>query len=60
MIRELAERGKSIILISSESLELLAAADRILILRDGSVQRDVVRADIASELALEAMLQDAA
>ena len=60
MIRELAGRGKSIILISSESLELLAAADRILILRDGSIRRDVARADVASEVALEAMLQEAA
>jgi ribose transport system ATP-binding protein len=60
MIRELAGRGKSIILISSESLELLAAADRILVLRDGVVRRDVDRVEIASEAALEEMLQEAA
>jgi ribose transport system ATP-binding protein len=60
MIRELAARGKSIVLISSESPELLAAADRILVLREGRVSRDVDRNDVASEAAFEAMLQDAA
>jgi ribose transport system ATP-binding protein len=60
MIRELAARGKGILLISSEAPELLAAADRILVLRDGSVRRSVNRNDVASEAALEELLQEAA
>jgi ribose transport system ATP-binding protein len=60
MIRELAGRGKGILLISSESPELLAAADRILVLRDGRVLRAVDRSEIESEAMLEAMLQEAA
>jgi ribose transport system ATP-binding protein len=60
MIRELAARGKGILLISSEAPELLAAADRILVLRDGAVRRSVNRNDVASEAALEELLQEAA
>jgi ribose transport system ATP-binding protein len=43
LIREMARRGKAILLISSESAELLAAADRIVIMRDGRVTRDLRR-----------------
>jgi ribose transport system ATP-binding protein len=60
MIRELAARGKGIVLISSEPPELLAAADRILVLRDGAVRRTVNRDEVASEAALEELLQEAA
>ena len=60
MIRELAARGNGILLISSEGPELLAASDRILVLRDGTVRRDVPRNGIASEAALEELVQEAA
>jgi len=60
MIRELAARGKGILLISSEAPELLAACDRILVLRDGTVRRDVPRNDIASEAVLEELVQEVA
>jgi ribose transport system ATP-binding protein len=60
MIRELAARGKGILLISSEAPELLAASDRILVLRDGTIRRDVPRNDIASEAALEELVQEVA
>jgi ribose transport system ATP-binding protein len=60
MIRDLARRGKGILLISSEGPELLAAADRIAVLRDGRIRRTVDRDDVASEAALEELLQEAA
>jgi rhamnose transport system ATP-binding protein len=60
MIRALADQGKAIVLVSSEAPELLAAADRILIVRDGTVLRSVDRRDVAGEAALEELLQEAA
>ena len=44
MIRNLAEEGKAVIVISSEYPELLAVSDRVLILRDGTVQQELARA----------------
>ena len=45
MIRDLADAGKGVIVISSEYPELLAVSDRILVLRDGAVStEDLARA----------------
>lgn len=41
MVRELASAGKAVIVISSEYPELLAVSDRVLVLKDGSVIRDI-------------------
>jgi ribose transport system ATP-binding protein len=57
MIRNLAEEGKAVIVISSEYAELLAVSDRVLILRDGSVQQELVRNDIADEEYLQHAVQ---
>jgi ribose transport system ATP-binding protein len=46
LIRGLADAGKGIIMISSELAELLAASDRILIMRNGRIAREIVRAEI--------------
>ena len=43
LIRELAREGKAIIVISSELNELLAACDRILVMSDGRMLRDMRR-----------------
>ena len=43
LIRELARQGKAIIVISSELNELLAACDRILVMSDGRLLRDMRR-----------------
>lgn len=43
LIRELARQGKAIIVISSELNELLAACDRILVMSDGRLLRDMHR-----------------
>ena len=49
MIRAFADAGNSVIIISSELPELLAVSDRVLILRDGRVDREIDRRDIARE-----------
>ena len=57
MIRNLAEEGKAVIVISSEYAELLAVSDRVLILRDGTVQQELSRQDIADEESLQHAVQ---
>ncbi|GAC1663404.1 MAG: sugar ABC transporter ATP-binding protein [Candidatus Limnocylindrales bacterium] len=57
MIRAFAERGNSVIIISSELPELLAVSDRILILRDGRVIREVDRSAINQEEDLHHAIQ---
>jgi ribose transport system ATP-binding protein len=59
MVREIADGGKAVILISSELPELLSVSDRILVLRDGEVVRDFARADIPSEEFLQLAVQGA-
>ena len=57
MIRAFADQGNSVIIISSELPELLAVSDRVLILRDGRVDREVDRADIHQEEDLHHAIQ---
>ena len=57
MIRNLAEEGKAVIVISSEYAEMLAVSDRVLILRDGTVQQELARRDIADEESLQHAVQ---
>jgi ribose transport system ATP-binding protein len=57
MIRGLADAGKGVIVISSELPELLAVSDRVLVLRDGTVDRELHRRDIATEEALQLAVQ---
>ena len=45
LVRRLAKAGKAILMISSELTELLAACDRIVVLSDGRVARDLPRSD---------------
>lgn len=59
MVREIADNGKAVILISSELPELLSVSDRILVLRDGEVVRNLLRADIPSEEFLQLAVQGA-
>ncbi|WP_108251337.1 sugar ABC transporter ATP-binding protein [Planctomonas deserti] len=57
MIRELADTGKAVIVISSEYPELLAVSDRVLVLRDGSITRELGRNEIADEESLQLAVQ---
>jgi ribose transport system ATP-binding protein len=57
MIRALAEAGKAVIVISSEYPELLAVSDRILVLRNGTVDRELNRRDVPDEETLQLAVQ---
>jgi ribose transport system ATP-binding protein len=56
-IRELADSGTAVIVISSELAELLAVSDRVLVLRGGTVTDDLARRDIADEESLQLAIQ---
>jgi ribose transport system ATP-binding protein len=56
-IRELADSGKAVIVISSELAELLAVSDRVLVLRNGTVTDYLDRRDIADEESLQLAIQ---
>ena len=59
LIRRLADQGKGVIVISSEFTELLAVADRVLVIRNGTVTRELERRNIENEEALEQAVQRA-
>jgi ribose transport system ATP-binding protein len=60
LVRSLADQGKAVLVISSELAEVLALADRILVLRDGRIHRSVGRAEVADEPELHRLVQEAA
>lgn len=57
MIRRLADDGKAVILISSELAELLAVSDRIAVIKDGRITRDIPRGEIRDEEELQLAVQ---
>ncbi|WP_240730919.1 sugar ABC transporter ATP-binding protein [Deinococcus sp. S9] len=57
LIRQLADSGKAVLLISSEFQELLAASDRVLLMQDGRITGDLPREHIAREEDLHHALQ---
>ena len=57
LVRRLAAQGNSIILISSELPELLGVCDRILIVRNGEVDKALERQEIEDEDHLQLMVQ---
>jgi ribose transport system ATP-binding protein len=60
LVRALADQGKAVIVISSELAEVLALADRILVLREGRVHRSIGRMDVSGEPELHRLVQEAA
>lgn len=59
LVRTIADGGKSVILISSELPELLAVSDRILVLKDGRVLRNLNRSEVPNEEFLQLAIQGA-
>ncbi len=57
LVRRLAQEGKGVLLVSSELPELLAVSDRILFLRGGRIEREVLRGQVPDEAALHHMIQ---
>ncbi|WP_394186111.1 sugar ABC transporter ATP-binding protein [Metabacillus halosaccharovorans] len=57
IIREMANNGKAILVISSELPELLAMSDRVLIMNEGKVKKEMKRMEIKSEEDIEYAIQ---
>ncbi|MED1441383.1 sugar ABC transporter ATP-binding protein [Aeribacillus composti] len=57
IIRELANSGKAILVISSELPELLAMSDRVLVMHEGKIKKEMKRKEIKSEEELEYAIQ---
>jgi len=55
LIGELAARGTAVLLISSELPEVLGLADRIIVLREGRIAGEVLRANATQESLLRLM-----
>jgi len=49
LITDLADKGTSIILISSELPEVVALSDRVLVMHEGKVRRVLDKAEISQE-----------
>ena len=57
IVRELAASGKAILVVSSELPELLALSDRLLIMHEGRIKREIKRKEIQSEEELQYAIQ---
>lgn len=57
IIRSMAKEGMGILVISSELEELLAVSDRILVLYNGTITKEIYRKDIETEEALHHAIQ---
>ena len=49
LMTELARRGKSIIMVSSDMPELVSLSDRVLVLRQGAIAAELAKAEITEE-----------
>ena len=58
LIRDLADQGAGIVLISSELLEILGLCDRILVMRDGRVAGELDASDATEERILSMAVQE--
>ena len=59
LIRELADKGTAIILISSELPEILGLADRIVVMRDGRIAGELDASDTDEEEILSLAVESA-
>jgi ribose transport system ATP-binding protein len=57
IIRSLTAEGRAVILISSDLAEVLDLADRLVVLREGRVARELARKDVQSEPELHRLVQ---
>jgi len=53
-IRELAEQGKAVVVISSYLPEVLSISDRILVARGGKIVREFAAAEATEEAIMQA------
>lgn len=59
LIHELAAAGVAVVLVSSEMPEVLGLADRVLVLRDGTVIADAPAGDLTEAKVLDMIMEEA-
>ena len=52
LMRELTEQGKSIIMITSEMAELIGMSDRIIVMREGRINKELMPDEFSQETIL--------
>ena len=52
LMRELTEQGKSIIMITSEMAELIGMSDRIIVMREGRINKELLPDEFSQETIL--------
>jgi ABC-type sugar transport system ATPase subunit len=52
LLRELADRGAAVVVVSSDMPEVLAVADRVLVMREGCIAGELDRASASEEAIL--------
>jgi len=57
VIRHLADSGKAILVISSELSEILAVSDRVIVMHEGTIVKELNRKEIHSEEELQHAIQ---
>ncbi|MBP1157296.1 ribose transport system ATP-binding protein [Paenibacillus sp. PvR018] len=57
IIRAMADSGKAILVVSSELPELLALSDRVIVMHEGRVKKELKRKEIQSEEELQYAIQ---
>ena len=57
IIRAMADNGKAILVVSSELPELLALSDRVIVMHDGEIKKEMTRREIKSEEELQYAIQ---
>lgn len=57
IIREMADSGKAVLIVSSELPELLALSDRVIVMHEGEIKKEMKRRDIKSEEELQYAIQ---
>lgn len=55
-IVELAERGISVIMVSSELPEVLGISDRIIVMHEGEIKGEFINKDVTQEMIMEAAI----
>ena len=56
IVQQLATRGVAVLFVSSELPEVLGLADRVLVMRSGTLSAEFTRADATEERVLKAAL----
>ncbi|QKW40646.1 sugar ABC transporter ATP-binding protein [Actinomadura sp. NAK00032] len=57
LVRELADQGLAVVVVSSEIAEVIGLADRVLVLREGRLISDVPAADITEQQVLDTVME---